>query len=76
MHRRGFEQTLQSLKASLREHAAIFLEGQGLSFDHASYDAQASFQLDDVAREMLFFGAKMFPSAESGRHDGSLSAAA
>jgi hypothetical protein len=52
---------MQSLKASILDHAACFMEEQGLIFDGAGYEAQASFNLEDIAREMLFFGAGSFP---------------
>ncbi|TDW20478.1 hypothetical protein EV128_125108 [Rhizobium azibense] len=62
MNRRVFDNTLTLLKASLLETATKLLEEQGMTFDIAGYQAQASFDLDDVAREMLFFGAKLYPA--------------
>lgn len=76
MNRRGFEDTLNTLKASLAEHAKRFFEDRGLSFDEGLYKEQSSIDLDDVAREMLFFGANVFPPIEESAAKAQLSAAA
>ncbi|QIG69171.1 hypothetical protein EVB77_137 [Rhizobium phage RHph_N1_10] len=63
MSRRAFDETAHALQASLIEHCARFFEEHGLPFDHAAYKAQSSFRLDDVARELMFFGASLFPDS-------------
>jgi hypothetical protein len=63
MNRRVFDQTIDTLKASILDHVTVFLESQGLAFDLAGYETNASFNLDDTVREMMFFGAKAFPSS-------------
>lgn len=63
MNRRVFESTYCAMKATLLEAAAKACEDNGLTFDRAQYEAQASFEIGDVCREMLFFGANAFPVA-------------
>ncbi|MBX5130747.1 hypothetical protein HJB53_30115 [Rhizobium lentis] len=63
MTRRAFDETAQNLQASILEHCARFFEDRGLPFDKAAYEAQSSYRLDDVTRELLFFGAEIFPDS-------------
>lgn len=62
MNPRGFDDILESLNAALRDRASDFLQEMNVPFDVNAYDAQSSFDLKDSAREMLFFGAGLFPA--------------
>ncbi|OCP21968.1 MULTISPECIES: hypothetical protein [unclassified Ensifer] len=62
MNPRGFDDILESLNAALRDRAGDFLRKMNVPLDLAAYDAQSSFDLKDSAREMLFFGAGLFPA--------------
>jgi hypothetical protein len=61
MPRRAFDEIAHELKASLLEHTAHFLKERGLQFDSPGYHAQASFGLEDAARELIIFGANLSP---------------
>ncbi|WP_276122651.1 hypothetical protein [Pararhizobium qamdonense] len=67
---------MQSLKASILAHTATFFESRGVVFDKAGYETQASTNLDDVSREMMFFGANSFPVQEDAIQIKPLTAAA
>lgn len=62
MNRRVFESVFVSLRSALMERAAAVLEEQGLVFDKAAYEAQKSFETDDICREIIMFGANCFPN--------------
>lgn len=75
MNRRVFDETLQSLKSSMLLTAATFFEERGLPFDQAHYEEQSSLKLDDMGREMIFFGANRFPANDMPPSDGCRAAA-
>jgi len=61
MNRRGFDDTLRALKSHLLDQAGRFLDDTKMPFDRVSYEKQASIDLDDVTKELIFFGSNIFP---------------
>lgn len=61
MERRAFESTLNDYRDHLLTATQAFLVSRGLSFSKADFEEDASIKFDDLARDVLFFGAQVFP---------------
>lgn len=64
MNRREFENHLSAYSVFLFDQTERFLAARGLTFDRARFEESASSDIDGLGREVLFYGAQVFPDEE------------
>lgn len=59
-----FAQIVEEMRTHQLQAAEAFCQSRGLPFDRKAYERQAMASSQEVAQELLFFGAVVFPDVD------------